>query len=66
MKSIEDPDFLLSREQVEARFGISRRFLEKHANGSDGPKHVKIGRLTRYRVKDVRAWLDTCVIGTSH
>ena len=49
---------LLSRRDVEERFGISKRFLEKVASSGEGPKFVRIGRSVRYSVKEVRAWIE--------
>lgn len=51
-------DRLLSRAEVEVNFGLSRRFLEVSAVRGDGPPMVKIGRSVRYRVSDVRAWIE--------
>lgn len=51
-------DRLLSRNEVETAFGISKRFLEVSACRGDGPPMIKIGRLSRYRVKDVRDWIE--------
>jgi predicted DNA-binding transcriptional regulator AlpA len=51
-------DLLLSRAEVEVNFGLSRRFLEVSAVRGDGPPMVKIGRSVRYRVSDLRAWIE--------
>lgn len=51
-------DRLLSRAEVEVNFGLARRFLEVSAVRGDGPPMVKIGRSVRYRVGDVRAWIE--------
>lgn len=51
-------DLLLSRPNVELNFGISRRFLETAAVRGDGPPMVKIGRSVRYRVSDLRKWIE--------
>ncbi len=51
-------DMLLSRPQVEMHFGISRRFLETSAVRGDSPPMVKIGRSVKYRVADLRKWID--------
>jgi len=57
---MQNDDLLLSRTEVEARFGITRRWLELAALSGDGPPMIKIGkRLVRYRVGDVLAWLET-------
>ena len=57
MKTKED-DFLLDRDAVQSRFGISKRFLELAVARGDGPKMVRVGRLVRYRVSDIRSWID--------
>lgn len=50
---------LLSRDQVAAHFGLSRRFLELAALSGEGPPMRRIGkRSVRYLAGDVRAWLD--------
>jgi predicted DNA-binding transcriptional regulator AlpA len=51
------PRMLLSRDEVEAIFGISKRFLELAVRKNNGPVFVKVGRLTRYRVRDVETWI---------
>jgi predicted DNA-binding transcriptional regulator AlpA len=51
-------DRLLSRAEVEVNFGLSRRFLEVAAVRGDGPPMVKIGRSVRYRVADLRGWIE--------
>lgn len=51
-------DRLLDRSQVEERFGISKRFLEIAAVRGEGPPMIKIGRLARYRVADIRSWIS--------
>lgn len=58
-----DSDKLLERQEVEARFGISKRFLEVSAMKKSGPRMVKIGRLVRYRVKDIETWIDQNTTG---
>ncbi len=53
------PDRLLSRNEVEALFGISRRYLEVSAVRGDGPSMIRVGaRMVRYRVRDLRDWID--------
>ena len=48
---------LLSRDEVEAIYGIPKRFLELAACKGGGPLFVKIGRLTRYRTAELEAWI---------
>jgi len=60
--NLAEDDHLLTRDDVETRFGISRRYLEAAARRGDGPTVVRIGRSVRYRVKDIRSWIDACVV----
>lgn len=53
-----DDERLLDRAQVEARFGIPKRFLELAVGKRNGPKVIRIGRLVRYRVADILHWID--------
>ena len=57
MRSKIEDDFLLSRKELAARFGIPKRYLEVAAMRGDGPPIVRIGRLVRYRAGDLRAWI---------
>ena len=50
-------DRLLSRDEVEAHFGISKRFLEISAHRGDGPPMTFVGRLRRYRITELRKWI---------
>lgn len=52
-------DRLLDRSEVEQRFGIPKRFLETAVQRNDGPPFVRIGRLVRYRVEDIRTWIES-------
>ncbi len=49
---------LLSRREVAEHFNISRRWLEIAAVRGGGPPMIKIGRLVRYSVADLRSWID--------
>lgn len=57
MTTQEENDRLLSRDEVEQRFGVSKRFLELAVARRNGPKFVRVGSLIRYTVKDVRGWI---------
>ena len=59
----EVADKLLTRAEVEQRFGIPKRYLELAVTRDDGPRYVRIGRLVRYRIGDVRAWIDQNTFG---
>lgn len=56
MRTDLDEDRLLNREEVQDRFGLTKRFLETLPPG-EGPRRVRIGRLIRYRVSDIRRWI---------
>ena len=52
----QDP--LLTRYEVECRFGLSKRYLEVCAWRGDGPPMVKISRrMVRYRASDIEKWI---------
>lgn len=59
VRAARNPDMLLDRKHVEELFGISKRWLEIAALRGDGPPMIRISRrMVRYRVRDVRTWLD--------
>lgn len=50
---------LLSRDQIQAEYGLSRRWLELAALRGDGPPMVKISaKMVRYRRAEFEAWLE--------
>lgn len=51
-------DRLLSRPEVHTHFGLSQRFLEVAAVKGNGPPFIKLGRSVRYRVGDLREWIE--------
>ena len=54
-----NPERLLTRDEVEALFGITRRYLEVSAVRGDGPPMIRVGsRMVRYRVSDLHEWID--------
>jgi predicted DNA-binding transcriptional regulator AlpA len=52
---------LLTRDQVEERFGISKRFLEVAVLKREGPPIVRLGRSVRYRPTDITDWIASQV-----
>lgn len=55
-----NPERLLTRDEVAALFGITRRYLEVSAVRGDGPPMIRVGaRMVRYRVRDLREWIDS-------
>ncbi|AXI43165.1 AlpA family transcriptional regulator [Sulfitobacter sp. SK011] len=55
-------DRLLTRSEVEERFGISKRYLELAIGRGEGPRLVRVGRSVRYRVADIEAWIEFCAV----
>jgi hypothetical protein len=48
--------------EISAMFGISEAYLRKLRSRQAGPVFVRIGRMIRYRVADVKRWLDTAAV----
>jgi len=55
-KMTED-ERLITRSEVEERFGISKRFLEKAVASGEGPSFVRVGRSVRYSIQELRSWI---------
>jgi excisionase family DNA binding protein len=51
-------DVLLSREEVARYLRVSFPTLELWARNGEGPKFVRVGRGIRYRLSDVRAFVE--------
>lgn len=51
------PEYLTA-EQVAQMTGFSTKSLEAYRSKRQGPPFLKIGHSVRYRVDDVRAWMD--------
>lgn len=54
----DNPNRLVDRTEVEDTWGIPKRFLENAVLRGGGPRIVRIGRLVRYRIKDIEAWIE--------
>lgn len=59
MQSDLNDDRLLTRREVQTHFGLSQRYLEVTAMRGDGPPYFRIGRGVRYRVLDLRHWIES-------
>lgn len=49
---------LVDEASLAARLGISRSTLQSWRYSGRGPRWIKLGRLIRYRVTDIDAYLD--------
>lgn len=50
---------LLSPKTLAAYLGVAERTIyNRHSMGGDLPPAIKLGRLVRFRLADVNAWLD--------
>jgi predicted DNA-binding transcriptional regulator AlpA len=59
VKKIEQPIALFwSQRQLAAHLGCSIATLQRWRRIGTGPEYRRIGAAIRYRVDDVRAWLD--------
>lgn len=51
-------DRLLTRKEVHEHFGLTQRYLEYAVQRGGGPPLIRFGRSVRYRVGDLREWID--------
>jgi len=59
-------DQILSRKALAEHLGVSDEALAQMATRGTGPQYVKIsGRLVRYRMADVEAWLESNLVSSS-
>jgi predicted DNA-binding transcriptional regulator AlpA len=50
---------LVSRAQLSKRYGVHPHTWYKWDAAGSGPPSIRLGRLVRYRIVDVEAWLDS-------
>jgi predicted DNA-binding transcriptional regulator AlpA len=56
-KNGSDDARLLTEHEVANLLALSIKTLRNWRLSGSGPCHLKVGRLVRYRLSDVRAWL---------
>ena len=56
-KIIPAPEYLDS-EQAAALTGFTPKALERMRHRDEGPPFYRIGKSVRYRVEDLRAWME--------
>jgi predicted DNA-binding transcriptional regulator AlpA len=54
----EDSPRAVSETELARRIDVSTAVLRKWRREGNGPRFLKLGRLVRYLVSDVDAWLD--------
>lgn len=57
------PHDALTTRQLAARWQCSAQTLANMRARGAGPAYVKVGRLVRYRLEDVRAWEEARTVG---
>lgn len=55
-----NPDQFLSRLDVAALLGLSRRTLERWQKAGSGPLYYKFGNSVRYPWREMQAWVASC------
>jgi predicted DNA-binding transcriptional regulator AlpA len=58
MTTLNQSDRLVSKDEASRILGVGQRTMDKWRYERRGPQWVRIGRLCRYRVSDLYAWID--------
>ena len=53
---------LITETDLAERLQVSKKLLQKMRYEGNGPRYVKIGRLVRYQIKDVEAYLNDATL----
>lgn len=62
--STDTTSVLLNAEEVAAMLGVSERTLWRLLSAGKVPKPVRFGRSTRWRLTEVKEWIDRgCPVG---
>lgn len=56
--STTNPDKLLTQKEVKVITGLAESTLEQWRLRGKGPKFIKLGRLVRYRMSDLNAYIS--------
>lgn len=56
---VEKLERLLSRTEVAEMLRVPASTVASWAHRGIGPRYFRVGRHTRYRLADVRSWLET-------
>lgn len=55
-------DHCVSERPAAAVLGVSVALLRKWRRTGGGPPYLKIGKLIRYRLSDLRYFMDSCTV----
>lgn len=55
---------LLNESEVDQQYGLSRPWLRRCRLERRGPRFIKLGRMVRYRRKDIEAYLSLHAVET--
>lgn len=56
---------LLTRAEASSILGVKIQTMAKWAVTGYGPIVIKVGKLCRYRTRDIEAWIDRQAVGAS-
>ena len=59
-EAIYDEERLITEGEAADLLRLSIKTLRNWRLCGHGPPHLKVGRLVRYRLSDLKAWLATC------
>jgi hypothetical protein len=60
-----DPDYLMTEGQTAELTNVAVKTLRNWRVRGDGPKFAKLGALVRYRRRDVVAWVEQRLLGST-
>jgi len=64
MNTVRDRAKLVDEKGVEDARGVPVSKLRRHRLEGSGPEYLKLGRLVRYELKAIDAWLESCRVVT--
>lgn len=60
-----NPDDLLDETKLAVKLGVTRSTLQSWRYAAKGPRYIKVGKLVRYRVADIEAYLRAHTRGSN-
>lgn len=61
----EESAVAICESELARRANVSIAVIRKWRREKSGPRFLKLGRLVRYRVRDVEAWLELHTVESS-